>query len=1253
MRLARASDRSSCPPTLAIRAAALLVAVLTRARRRYLSVGVVIGSLLLAPTSGEPQSVSGPQTTRPTKEERRELRQRQFLEAHTDEHGRVRPDLWRQGVEQLIQMKAATSVPLAPGGAQAVPSGIVGGQWTQIGPAPLRIDKNQNFQGLGPDSGEVVDIAIDPRNTTDQVIYIATNDGGIWKSTDGGVTWTPKTDPMLSLSMGAVALDSGNPSIVYAGTGNIFDGSGVFFKGVGIYKSVDAGETWIVLNPGGMFNNRGINRIVLPAPNVLLVATNVGLFRSVDGGLNFGSNAPTFDNRQTVLNGFVSDLDVDTASATIVYASVSGSGIFRSTDGGITFQTNLFSPTNGAPTAPFGNIAFAQSTLPDNRTIYASVAVGSNYKGLFKSTDGGTTWAVRPAAVCPGNPVYGSRCQGVYDLTVGVDSQDANRVYIGFQDLFASVDGGSSFADVTFNKVHSDHHALVFSPGPHIGGGPPTRLYVGTDGGIATSGNGGGSWANINETIATNLFTSIDVGRGNAVNNGFTFGGTQDTGTIEHRPDFPGTDWHLGIDGDGGGVAVDPLNPNRVYGADDGILIFTNDAGNNWALLSQVPLSAWRYAIDPNLSCGSVSCTVYMVTATNSGFTPGPQLWRSTDGFMNVFLINDASPKNIRSIANVRIDPNRVWLGLTDGTLQRTANALAATPTWTPITVTGAPNQPATGIAIDPSNPDQVVVVYQGFCGGLCAPGNRTRHVFLTSDSGATWTDISGTDGGNPTPNLPDLPLHSVVMDPGTSPHGIIVASDAAVLRTADLGATWQILGGGFPTVDAKSLAIDTAASPPLLRVGTYGRSVFELSAAVTLTVARNGNGGGTVTSNDGGINCGTTCAETVNAGTTVILTATPAANSNFTGWSGGGCSGTGTCSVTITANTTVTAMFSLRTFALTVIKSGTGSGTVTSGGGEINCGPTCSATFNTGTMVTLTATAAAGSIFTGWDGTGVSCPGTGTCSITLSGNVTVTATFAVARKLTVVPAGTGAGMVTSSPAVINCGSTCTASFADGTQVILTAAANAGSSFVGWSGTGVDCPGSGTCTVTLNADTTVTATFTVPTSVTLTVAIRGSAGGSVATNPVGINCGSSCSSFNSGTMVTLTATPGTQSRFKGWSGACSGTATTCMLTMNSNLSVTATFSMVFTEATSEDLLPAGTTIKAMQFTELLQAINTVKPGANLSWPSTNPAPAIGGTVLVIHMNTLRQALSLEPVVLGSKIMAQQLDDVRLAIRALE
>src|SRR6266852_3244634 len=756
------------------------------------SIALTIGTLLLAPVWVEGQSQSGAQASAGLNtKNRREMRQEQFLLNHMDSTGQVRPDLWRQGVEQLMRMGVAPSVPLAPGG-------LGGGPWTQIGPAPLLIDPTDPdvtllFQGQGPDSGEVVDIAIDPRGMTDQVVYIATNDGGIWKSTDGRASWAPKTDFMPSLSMGAVALDPGNPSIVYAGTGNVFD----------------AGETWSVLNPGGIFTTRGINRIVFPAPNVLLVAANFrmgppetpvfggGLFLSVDGGLNFGSNAPTFNNGQPVLAGFISDLDLDTASSATVYASVLGmGGIFRSTNGGVTFPTNLFA-NPGAPTAPFGFIAFTQSTQPDNQTLYASVGVAGasvstfseTFLGLFKSTNGGATWTqpLAAGATCTEGP--SNQCG--YDQTAGVDPQNANRIYLGFERLYVSTDGGDRFASVSDKKIHWDQHALVFTPGTHISGGPPTRLYVGTDGGIATSGDGGDSWVNINEEIATNLFNSIDIGRGNAFNNGFTYGGTQDTGTIEQRPDFPGTDWHLGIDGDGGGVAVDPFSPFVAYGADDGFFIRTTDGGNTWVLACRDPSrpcfdptkppSAWRYAIDPNSSCGSVSCNVFVVTATPGGFSPGPQLFRSTDGGMSFSLIN-TFPESVNSIANVKTDSNIVWVGLTNGTVQRTASALAATTLWSPITVTGALNQPVSSIAIDPAHPEQVVVVYSRFCGrppsGACAPGNRTRHVFRTTDNGATWTDISGTDGGGA--NLPDLPLHSVVIDASVASYTIIVASDAS-----------------------------------------------------------------------------------------------------------------------------------------------------------------------------------------------------------------------------------------------------------------------------------------------------------------------------------------------------------------------------------------------------------------------------------------------------------------------------------------
>lgn len=171
-----------------------------------------------------------------------------------------------------------------------------------------------------------------------------------------------------------------------------------------------------------------------------------------------------------------------------------------------------------------------------------------------------------------------------------------------------------------------------------------------------------------------------------------------------------------------------------------------------------------------------------------------------------------------------------------------------------------------------------------------------------------------------------------------------------------------------------------------------------------------------------------------------------------------------------------------------------------------------------------------------------------------------VTVTAAVTHTLTVSKAGSGSGSVSSSPAGISCGATCSASFNDGTAVTLTATADAGSSFTGWSGA---CSGAGTCTVNLNADTTVTATFTAQVfGHTLTVTKAGTGSGSVTSSPAGIDCGSACAAaFVSGTAVTLTATPAAGSTFTGWSGGgCSGTGT-CTVTLTADTTVTATFTL--------------------------------------------------------------------------------------------
>jgi Divergent InlB B-repeat domain len=246
--------------------------------------------------------------------------------------------------------------------------------------------------------------------------------------------------------------------------------------------------------------------------------------------------------------------------------------------------------------------------------------------------------------------------------------------------------------------------------------------------------------------------------------------------------------------------------------------------------------------------------------------------------------------------------------------------------------------------------------------------------------------------------------------------------------------------------------------------------------SSYNLTVVKTGSGAGTVASSPTGIGCGTTCTAPFLPTDTATLTATPATGSDFTGWSGEGCSGTGNCAVTMSQTRNVTATFTLQTFALNLTRAGTGTGSVTSIPAGINCGSTCSTTLVYPTQVTLTATASAGSAFTGWSGGG--CAGTPRCTVAMNQVRNVIATFvldATAHSLALSFGGSSGGNVGSNPSGITCSSACSASFAGGAPVTLTATADAGGTFRTWRG---DCTTS-PCSVyiPIDANRAVTAVF--------------------------------------------------------------------------------------------------------------------------------------------------------------------------------
>jgi hypothetical protein len=344
------------------------------------------------------------------------------------------------------------------------------------------------------------------------------------------------------------------------------------------------------------------------------------------------------------------------------------------------------------------------------------------------------------------------------------------------------------------------------------------------------------------------------------------------------------------------------------------------------------------------------------------------------------------------------------------------------------------------------------------------------------------------------------------------------------------------------------------------------------------LTVSKGGNGTGSVSSNPAGIDCGTDCTQNYDYNTSVTLTATADASSTFTGWSGDTCTGTDPCQVAITQAREVTATFTLKQYTVTANATGTGAGTVSSDAGNIsftypsgNSGTTTP--LDHGSTITLTAAAASGST-AAWTG----CTATGgttsaaTCTISsLASATTVSVAFTLNQYTVTAQAnGNGSGAITSTPGEISftypAGSSGTTTpLNHGSAITLTATA-ASDSTVAWTG----CAASGgtatvaTCSFSSIDETkTVTAAFTLN-QYRLSVLLEGTGKGLVTSEPAGINCGTECDmEYDCNQEVILTAEVDAGSKFKGWSGACTGKELTCTVTVDQALSVTAGFDNKF------------------------------------------------------------------------------------------
>jgi uncharacterized repeat protein (TIGR02543 family) len=443
----------------------------------------------------------------------------------------------------------------------------------------------------------------------------------------------------------------------------------------------------------------------------------------------------------------------------------------------------------------------------------------------------------------------------------------------------------------------------------------------------------------------------------------------------------------------------------------------------------------------------------------------------------------------------------------------------------------------------------------------------RTLTVDPTGDGGVT-TDPAGDVACNPDCDF----------DHGTPIIATAVADGGWVFVGWDDCATPNTNGTCSLTMDS-----DQTLSP-----------IFREVRGLTISTT-GGSGSGKVESAPLGIDCPLDCNEEFTDGTEITLTAAPAQGSVFHSWTGCPEATGDTCTLTMDGNKTVTAVFKLQR-VLTVTKSGGGTGTVTSPA-AIDCGTDCTEVLAEGAEITLTALPATGSLFHSWK----DCPDVnpdGTCTVTMDTAKTVTARFEIAHELNV--SLDGSGTATTTDGKINCPGACEALFPKGSEQFVTATPATGWNFVRWSNSCTTATRTTPeCKVLLNAtdnEKSITATF-VREEYDLAVSKAGAGTGTVtssaSTAPTNqgqsINCGAECTKkFNFEQVVTLTAEPATGSTFTGWTGACTGTATTCQVTIGTaNASVTATFSvqqqnLTITETGNGDVTtdPAGTSCGA-------------------------------------------------------------------------
>ncbi len=699
--------------------------------------------------------------------------------------------------------------------------------WTNIG--PNAIDMTSSFIPYwGKVSGRVRGLDVHP--TDPDIVYIGAAAGGIWKTTNGGTTWSDKSGGLTRLTFGSIAIDPNSPDIIYAGTGEtrwLFNN--VTYEGNGLYKSTDGGNTWAHITNGFGIQTQFSDIEVNPGNSNILLASlasgnsnnafpaNEGIWRSNDAGV-------TWTRTLNVQDAF--DVYFHPSNSLLAYAacgdlSASG-GFYRSIDGGV----NWIQSNTGLPTATtIGRMQFelsASSPLTIYAIIYNNAALpGGQTTVAYKSVDGGLNWSQISSGVLISGSYDGTNPndQGSYDLCLSVHPTNPSIVCFGNVEVSRTTDGASiafvrNPGGYTSGNGAWDCYAHVDIHKIHFAQSNGDIVYLGCDGGVYKSTDAGATWFNVNNNINTIQFYRA---ASHPTNSSILFGGAQDNGNFS-TSDKGATDWVFETSGDGMECFVDYNDPNYVFmSTQNGSLKRSIDGGVNWQTVDNYGSATWvaPYWQHPTISTRIFAAIYGQIRRSNSSGASGT--WSFiTSGFISGYHITSVAQSPILTSNMIAISSQYT----------PTPNIHRSTDegvTWTDIT-SNVTNAGFTGTNIqrviaDPVSANTFYITRASYGSG---------QVIKTANFGTNWTNVSG--------NLPLVPVNDLFIDPANTNH-LYAGNDFGVYWTTNGGTSWSKLSNGMPFVPVLDFDFYSNAGTRYLRAATHGRGVYELNIDSPLPV--------------------------------------------------------------------------------------------------------------------------------------------------------------------------------------------------------------------------------------------------------------------------------------------------------------------------------------------------------------------------------------------------------------------------------